>query len=158
MHPNALLLETFYAQFAQRNYAGMIACYAPDIEFSDPIFTLKGKHVGSMWHMLCAAGKDLNITVSNIQADDTHGQAHWEARYTFSSTGRRVHNRIDATFRFEQGKIRWHHDQFNLWRWTRMALGPVGLFLGWTPLIHNRVKRTAYRNLEKFIAAHPQYQ
>ena len=38
------------------------------------------------------------------------GRAHWEADYTFSSTGRKVHNVIDATFEFEGGLIRAHRD------------------------------------------------
>jgi ketosteroid isomerase-like protein len=158
MHPNEQVLQTFYSRFAERDHAGMIACYAPGIEFSDPVFALSGKKVGAMWHMLCEAGKDLAVTVSDIHADDARGNAHWEARYTFSITGRKVHNIIDATFRFENGKIVWHQDRFDFWRWARMALGSLGLFLGWTPLVRNRVRSGARRNLERFIASHPQYQ
>lgn len=156
MHPNEHLIETFYSCFGQRNYIGMRECYAADIEFRDPIFTLKGEQVGSMWQMLCEAGKDLQITASRIQANDTHGSAYWEARYTWSSTGRQVYNRINAEFRFVQGQINWHRDRFSLWRWTRMALGPAGLLFGWTPPVQKRIRQTAYRNLERFIAAQPQ--
>jgi hypothetical protein len=158
MHPNEQVLQAFYSRFAERDHAGMIAWYAPGIEFSDPVFTLGGKRVGAMWHMLCEAGQDLEVTVGDIHADDTRGRAHWQARYTFAVTGRKVHNIIDAAFRFEQGKIVWHQDRFDLWRWTRLALGPVGLFLGWTPLLRNRVRRVARSRLERFIANHPQYQ
>ena len=62
MHPNAQLIEQFYSSFSQRNYAAMIACYAPAIQFSDAVFTLNGKRAGAMWHMLCESGKDLEIT------------------------------------------------------------------------------------------------
>lgn len=158
MHPHAQLIETFYTQFAQRNYAGMNACYAPEIEFADPVFKLRGKRAKAMWHMLCSGSKGLELTFSQVQADDQRGQAHWEAKYTFSLTGRRVHNILDATFRFEQGKIVWHQDRFDFWRWSRMALGPTGWLLGWTPMVHKRVQGTALKNLEKFIAAHPEYQ
>ncbi|MCI0399535.1 MAG: nuclear transport factor 2 family protein [Chloroflexi bacterium] len=158
MHPNEQLIESFYACFGRRDYAGMLACYAPEVEFSDPIFRLKGKRAGGMWHMLCEGGKDLKITAGDIRAGDTQGQAHWEAWYTFSLTGRKVHNVINAEFRFDDGRIVWHQDRFSFWRWTRMALGPAGLFLGWTPLVQNKVRRTANGNLEKFIAAHPEYQ
>jgi ketosteroid isomerase-like protein len=158
MHPNEILLKTFYARFAERDWTGMLACYAPDIEFSDPVFTLRGKRVGAMWHMLCEAGKDLAVTVSDIHADDARGRAHWEARYSFSVTGRNVHNIIDAAFRFENGKIVWHQDRFSFWRWTRMALGPLGLVLGWTPLVRKRVRTAARGRLERFIAKHPQYE
>lgn len=111
-----------------------------------------------MWHMLCEAGTDLQITHSNVQADDANGGAHWEARYTFSRTGRPVHNILDAEFHFRDGEIIWHRDHFDFYRWARMALGPTGTLLGWTPMVHNQVRKTAAANLEKFIAAHPEYQ
>lgn len=158
MPSNSQLIENFYTAFARRDYAGMIACYAPDINFADEVFTLHGKRVGAMWHMLCEAGTDLQITHSNIQADDANGGAHWEARYTFSRTGRPVHNILDAEFHFRDGEIIWHRDHFDFYRWARMALGPTGTLLGWTPMVHNQVRKTAAANLEKFIAAHPEYQ
>lgn len=111
-----------------------------------------------MWHMLCEGGKDLAVTFSDVEADEATGRAHWEARYTFSTTGRKVHNIIDAWFRFKDGLIIEHRDHFDFWRWSRMALGPTGLLLGWTPLVQNRVRRTARGRLEKFIQQHPEYQ
>ena len=158
MHPNAQLIEQFYSSFSQRNYAAMIACYAPAIQFSDAVFTLNGKRVGAMWHMLCESGKDLEISFRDIAADDQRGIAHWEARYTFSATGRKVHNILDAEFQFQGGLMIRHQDQFGFWRWSRLALGPTGWLLGWTPLVRNRVRRTAQKNLDRFISAHPQYQ
>lgn len=157
-HPNATLIEKFYTSFARRDHAGMIACYDPAIDFADEVFTLQGKRAGAMWHMLCATGNDLQITHSNVQADDTRGSAHWEARYTFSRTKHPVHNVLDAEFRFRDGKIVWHRDAFDFWRWSRMALGPTGLLLGWTPIVRNQVRKTAAATLEKFIATHPEYQ
>ncbi len=40
------------------------------------------------------------------------GSARWEAVYPFSETGRIVHNRIRAEFRFRDGKIIEHRDHF----------------------------------------------
>ena len=54
------------------------------------------------------------------------GRAHWDATYTYSATGRRVDNRIDATFAFRDGLIVRHDDRFDLWRWARQALGVQG--------------------------------
>ncbi len=158
MHPNAALIEQFYSSFSRRDPAGMRACYAPAIHFEDAVFKLDGRRAGAMWHMLCAGGKDLVITFRDCQADDRRGAAHWEARYTFSATGRRVHNVIEAEFQFQDGLIVTHHDRFGFWRWARMALGPTGVLLGWTPLVRERVRRTALKNLDRFIAAHPEYQ
>ena len=45
-------------------------------------------------------------------------------------TGRPVHNIIDAQFTFRDGLIVTHIDTFNLWRWSRMALGPKAVALG----------------------------
>lgn len=158
MHPNEQLIHTFYQCLAARDHAGMIACYTPDIEFSDPVFRLRGRQVGAMWHMLCESGTDLSVVAGPIFADAANGRAHWEARYHFSGTGREVHNRIDATFHFEQGLIARHHDRFSLWRWTGMALGPAGRWFGWTPWLRDKVRHAANRRLQQFIATHPEYQ
>lgn len=155
-HPNSQLIENFYNAFARRDHAGMVACYAPDIDFADEVFTLQGKRVGAMWHMLCESGSDLQITHNNAQANDERGSAHWEARYTFAK--RPVHNILDTEFRFRDGKIIWHRDHFDFYRWARMALGPTGLLLGWTPMMKNQVQQTANARLQKFIAAHPEYE
>ena len=158
MHPNSKLIEQFYNSFGRRDHEGMIACYAPTTTFDDPVFSLQGKQVGAMWHMLCEGGSDLEITFRDIEADEQHGKAHWEARYTFASSRRKVHNIIDAEFIFLNGAIVQHRDHFNFWRWSRMALGPIGLALGWTPMLQQRVQQTAQGRLDRFIASHPQYQ
>ena len=158
MHPNEQLLETFYTAFAARDYAAMQACYRPAVKFSDAVFTLEGKAVGAMWHMLSEGGTDLQATQRDVQADDQAGHVHWEARYTFSTTGRKVHNVIEAEFQFQAGLIAVHHDHFSFWRWSSQALGPTGLLLGWTPVVHNQVRATARARLDRFIQAHPEYQ
>jgi hypothetical protein len=158
MHPNEQLIETFYTAFAAKDYAAMQACYGPAPTFADAVFTLKGKEVGAMWHMLCEGGSDLMLTHRDVHADDSAGRAHWEARYTFGSTGRQVHNVIDAEFQFDRRLIAAHHDRFSFYRWSSQALGPTGLLLGWTPFIRNKVRATARARLDKFIQAHPAYQ
>ncbi len=155
---NKTVIETFYTTFQQKDYASMIACYHEDIRFSDPVFTdLQGKQAKAMWHMLCERGKDLQITFNNVQADGDLGSAHWEATYTFS-TGRKVHNVIDAQFKFADGKIIDHQDTFDLWKWTRMALGFSGILLGWSPMVKNKVRTMGMSGLDAFIAGHPEYQ
>ncbi|HET9043130.1 MAG TPA: hypothetical protein VFN70_08290, partial [Burkholderiales bacterium] len=68
-----------------------------------------------------------------------------------SPTGRRVHNVIDATFEFRDGLIVRHVDRFSFWRWARQALGATGWFLGWTPLVRDRVRSEARRGLDAFL-------
>ncbi|MCA9617479.1 MAG: nuclear transport factor 2 family protein [Myxococcales bacterium] len=152
MHPNAELLTRFYAAFAARDHATMGACYADEAHFGDPAFPdLDGAQVRAMWRMLCERGADLKVESSGIEADDTTGKAHWEAWYTFSATGRKVHNVIDATFRFRDGKIVDHADHFDFWRWSRQALGLPGLLLGWSGLLRGKVQKTAGGQLAAFM-------
>ena len=84
----------------------------------------------------------------DIDADDATGRAHWVATYTFAATGRRVVNRVDATFVFRDGLIREHRDRFDLHRWMRQALGWKGLLLGWLPAAQASVRTQARRALE----------
>lgn len=159
MHPNAILIQRFYEGFQQKNYRQMGECYHDSATFQDPVFTLKnGKEARAMWHFLCTNGKDLKVIFSDVQANDHQGSAHWEATYTFSATGRKVHNVIDAHFEFKDGKIILHRDKFKFYKWTRMALGATGTFLGWTPLVKNKVRGTAMGGLKKFMADKPEYQ
>jgi ketosteroid isomerase-like protein len=152
MHKNADLIRNFYIAFQMRDAEGMSAYYHTDIVFTDPVFgTLKGEEVTSMWRMLCMRGKDLDIEFGKIQADDDTGHVHWEAWYAFSKSGRRVHNIIEASFAFQDGKIVRHVDRFNLWRWSSMALGPLGIFLGWTPFVQSAIRKEARQGLDKFM-------
>jgi len=157
MHPNAELIQKFYTAFGNRDARGMAVCYHPAVKFSDEVFTdLEGARAKGMWRMLCERGKDLKIEFSDIEADDSTGRAHWEAWYTFSATDRRVHNKIDARFEFRDGRIFRHRDSFSFWAWASQALGPTGILLGWSPLIKNRVRSQAARNLAAFLGEHGQ--
>ena len=155
-HPHAELVARFYDALARRDGAAMAACYHPEVHFRDEVFDLHGPRAGAMWRMLCDRGRDLRIVASGITADDAAGAAHWEADYTFSQTGRPVHNVIDAAFTFEDGLIRTHVDRFDLWAWSRQALGPVGLLLGWTPVLRARIAAEAARGLDAYVRQHPE--
>ena len=160
MHPNQATLEKFYSAFAKLDVDTMATCYAPDAEFDDEAFTLRGhEQVTGMWRMLCETTKakalaDWKLVHSGIEADDKTGKAHWEAYYRFTATRRLVHNVIDGVFEFNhQGLIARHRDSFNFWKWSRQALGTPGLLLGWTPFLRQKVRTTAAANLKKFMAS-----
>jgi hypothetical protein len=150
------LIETFYSAFQKKDFKTMAACYHPDAYFRDEAFELQGKEIGAMWHMLCERGADMEMTFS---VSDKQGKvsAHWEPTYTFSQTGRFVHNIIDAEFEFKDGKIIKHIDQFNFWRWSRQSLGLPGIALGWSSLLRKKVGAMAGSSLKKFIKKHPEY-
>ena len=151
-------VTAFYESFAERDHEAMGALYSGKIEFADPVFgDLVGRKANAMWHMLCEQGTDLQIAHAVQAAEADVVSATWEATYTFTPTGRKVHNMVDASFVVRDGLIVRHVDTFSLWRWTRMALGVTGTLGGWTPLVRNRVRTTALRGLERFIAQHPEY-
>ncbi|HTK55228.1 MAG TPA: nuclear transport factor 2 family protein [Gemmatimonadales bacterium] len=145
------LLTRFYTAFQQKDAEGMVACYAPDVRFSDPVFPdLVGERAKGMWRMLVGRGKDLRLEFRDITADTHGGSAHWEAWYTFTSTGKPVHNIIDATFTFRDGLIATHTDRFDLYRWSRQALGMKGVLLGWTPFVQEKIRSTAASALDRY--------
>jgi len=153
---NAALIERFYTAFARRDSAAMLACYRPDVAFRDPVFgALTGPQVHAMWRMLAARATDLTIEFASVAVTERTGSAHWEARYTYSATGRSVHNRIDATFEFRDGLITRHVDRFSLWRWAAMALGAKGALLGWLPPVRAAIRARAAKGLAAYMAANP---
>jgi len=130
----------------------MQACYADNATFSDAIFkNLNASQVKAMWEMLILKGKDLRLEFSDISANETTGKAHWDAYYTFSASGKKVINRIDASFEFENGKITKHVDYFDFYTWAKQALGITGVLLGWTGFLKNKIQATALSNLTKFM-------
>jgi limonene-1,2-epoxide hydrolase len=152
MHPNEEAINNFYTAFQRLDAEAMMRCYHADIRFSDPVFPgLSEREVAAMWKMLCSQAKNFELTFADVQANEQRGKAHWEARYDFSATGRRVHNKIEAEFEFLDGKIIKHTDSFDFWKWSRMALGQIGLLLGWTPLLRRKVQRQARERLARFM-------
>lgn len=150
---NEGVIAELYSAFGRHDGRAMAALYAAGACFSDPVFTdLRGDEPGLMWRMLTERAEDLEIELLEHEADGERGSAHWLAHYTFTETGRRVDNDVRASFRFEGGKIAEHRDEFSFYGWTRQALGPVGLALGWTPIIQGTVRRKARAGLEDYIA------
>ena len=146
------LIERFYGAFAQRDGAAMAACYAPDVHFSDPVFTdLHGPEAGAMWRMLTERGTDLRVELLEHAAEGDGGSAHWRAHYTFTETGRSVVNDVRATLRFGDGLIADHVDDFDFRRWARQALGPAGIAVALLPPLRARVRARARAQLEEFM-------
>jgi ketosteroid isomerase-like protein len=152
-----LTILSFYDAFSRRDGEAMSACYAPDAHFSDPVFTdLNGPEVGAMWEMLTSSGRELHVQLLEHRADGQSGTgtAHWVADYTFSRTGRRVHNDVHATFRFcPDGRIAEHRDSFNIYAWAKQALGPVGSLLGWAQPFQTSLRSSASSTLATYMSA-----
>jgi ketosteroid isomerase-like protein len=151
---NRELIRRFYEAFDRHDGEAMASCYASDARFRDPAFgELRGDQVGSMWRMLTSRAEDLDVELVEHDADERTGTAHWLADYTFTQTGRRVHNDIRATFAFEGGRIADHVDEFDLGRWARQALGPMGWAISVVPPLGGGVRRKARAGLEEYMSA-----
>lgn len=144
-------IKAFYNAFIQKDGEAMGACYHPNIIFEDPAFgRLEGEEAKAMWMMLCANGKDLQINFSDIKTTQQSGSAKWEAHYTFSQTGRHVHNRIQAAFKFQDGLIIRHTDQFNLHKWASQAFGFKGWLLGNTGFFRRKLQSRTQKMLDNY--------
>ena len=146
-------LEKFYHSFQQLDAKTMATCYHKDVIFNDPVFKdLHYDEVIAMWEMLIKRSKgNLEIDYHTVMGDDKMAQCIWEADYEFSKTGNPVHNIIHATMEFEDGLIIKHTDEFDFWRWSKMALGLTGVLMGWSPYLKNRVQKVAKMSLEKYM-------
>lgn len=149
---NTELLKKFYEAFKCKDFKTMGECYHSDIVFNDPAFgTLKGQRASEMWEMLCISGKDLKMDYSGIESNGNIGKAHWEAYYTFTATKRKIHNVIDATFEFKDGKIIKHTDSFDFKRWSQQAFGILGYIIGGTSFLQNKFNKQANVLLDNYI-------
>jgi ketosteroid isomerase-like protein len=147
------IIHNFYQAFDQLDAETMVSYYHKNIVFEDPAFgVLKGDRAKNMWRMLCLnqKKKKFNVIASNITVNENNGSAHWEAHYVFSKTGRKVHNKIDVTFEFKDGKIIKHTDYFNLHNWAKQALGFKGYLIGGTSFFKRKLNAQTNRLLTKF--------
>jgi len=145
-------ITKFYTAFQEQDAEKMASLYHPDVVFNDPVFVnLNQKEVQNMWNMLISRSKgNLKVEFHSVQGDENQATCTWEAKYPFSKSGRMVHNVIQSSMEFKDGLIIRHTDNFNFWRWSRMALGSTGLLLGWTPYVRNKVRKTARKSLEEY--------
>jgi ketosteroid isomerase-like protein len=150
---NTALIERFYTAFQNRDAEAMAACYAPDIQFQDPAFgMLHGREAGDMWRMLLGRATDFTLTYDDIESIGQMASAKAVARYTYSATGHVVVNRIESRFAIRDGFIAEQTDVFDLWRWSRQALGASGWLFGWTPQMQRAIRTKARRTLKAYRA------
>ena len=151
---NQATIRRLYDALGRHDGEAMASCYAADAHFADPVFPdLRGEQPGDMWRMLTSRATDLSVELPEARADAEAGAARWIATYTFGATGRRVVNRVRSDFRFDDaGLIAEQHDDFDFWRWSRQALGPAGIALGWTPMLRSKVRANAAAELARFRA------
>lgn len=153
MHANADLLQRLFSSLNEHNHQSMSFCYHPDAGFRDIAFDLQGrKQIHAMWHMICEG--DIRAEFEVVHAEEASGHVKLIDDYTFSATGRRVHNAIDSQFRFRDGLIVEHHDFCDARVWAAMALGGVSGFLAGR--FHFLRSYKAREMLQAFNANHPE--
>lgn len=152
MNQNENTLKKFYTAFANADTTAMSECYSPNIKFRDPAFgLLKGNEVSQMWKMLLENSKgNLKIEFSDIEANEYIGSAKWVATYNFSKTNRPVVNVITSQFHFQDGLIIKHIDDFDIWKWSKQALGITGFLFGWTGFLQTKIQEKAILSLKKY--------
>ncbi len=130
MNLNEELIQKFYSAFAKLDYKTMQNCYAENAVFNDPVFgILQGTEVKAIWQMLCLNAKDFSLTFNSVNSDEEYGRCNWTAIYTFSKTGNKVVNQVKAHMRFKNERIIEHTDEFDLYKWSRQALGYPEFYL-----------------------------
>jgi len=147
------LLQKFYNSFSAGDAREMIASYHEDIVFHDPAFgTLKGSRAKAMWEMLLSK-KDANASINYeiLEVDDKRAKVFWTAQYKYGPKKRNVVNKVTANFEFKDGKIIKHTDDFNLWAWSKQALGASGYLLGWSPYMRNQIQKKTGQLLNSYI-------
>ena len=155
MHPNARLLEKFYASVQAHDHRAAATAIIRALLFEDIAFKLPDKQmIHAMWHMISET--DLQLSYAIETADDRHGSARWIADYTFRDTGRKVHNELRSKFTFKDGVIIAQRDDCDAWSWGMQAFGPVKGVLSW--LFPGKRRKKAMEKLDAFIERHPQYR
>lgn len=146
------IIEKFYNALDNLDAETMVSCYHDDVTFEDPAFgRLHGERAKNMWRMLCKSqdGKHDNGFKAKCSQVTDHS-AFVQAEYTFTKTGRHVHNKIHAKFEFKDGLIIKQTDHFDLHRWARQALDFSGAVLGWSGYFKKKLQQTTNRMLDKF--------
>ncbi len=152
---NQEVLQQFYDAFQAGDAEKMVACYHDEITFEDPAFgKLEGEEAKAMWRMLIErGGGDTSVEIPAIDADKTKGSSHWIATYAYGPKKRKVVNKVHGSFTFQDGKILTHKDEFDLWAWSRQALGFSGYLLGWSSFMRNKIQASTNKLLAKFMSA-----
>ncbi|MCB0795707.1 MAG: nuclear transport factor 2 family protein [Flavobacteriales bacterium] len=135
------VVHRFYTALREHDWRVMNTCYHADARFHDPVFGDLDVHgVRAMWELLLARGTDLQLSYQVEHEDGQGAVVAWEARYTFTRTGRKVVNKARTVMTVRDGLIAEQEDAFDRWRWARQALGLPGLLLGWSPAFWKKVR------------------
>ena len=150
----AQLATEFYTAMNTRDFSSMNKFYAPEVQFSDPVFpSLSSSQTKNMWEMLLKAAKNFTVEHKVTSSGSDFVEVDWIARYDFSKTGRPVANHIHTRMEIKNGLIVKQKDVFDLYKWSQQALGVPGYVFGWTTFMQKKIQKTASQNLAKYEAS-----
>jgi limonene-1,2-epoxide hydrolase len=143
------LVERFFASLGAMDARSMVACYAPEAEYSSvALGRLTGAHVPAFWRMVCARGNLRTVSLRRVQVDSVAGVAEWSARYLCGT--RTVEQATSSTFHFKGGRIVRQYD--------RVAELPHTRTVGSEELLHDermtlliRLRARAFATLDRFL-------
>lgn len=152
-HPeNAASITAFYTALRRADTHAMLELYSPDASFEDPMFgLLDARQARGMWRMLTRSGQGVKVALSHVWANDTDGGAHVDSEFVFPQTGRTVNNHVEASFKFDGGKMVHHSEAYDLHAWIRMALGVPSV----TPELEAQFRGQFQGGLAQMLAAMP---
>ncbi|MBL0387782.1 nuclear transport factor 2 family protein [Tumebacillus sp. ITR2] len=150
MHPNKQLLINFYTAIQNNDVEALSDCYHEELHDSDEILDdLYSNDARAMVNWFVSTREKARVLGFRIlDVTETHGRARWEIEYRSARSGRIKRRDIESEFRFENGKIVWHHDYFDWGRWARRAFGPEGTVVSWGPIV-DRVEERVERVCER---------
>jgi ketosteroid isomerase-like protein len=151
MTPAEETVQRFYECLKGNDPAGAAECYCDDATFEDIAFDLQGKaNIAAMWRFECSSG--LKIQYRDIRTEGPAVKGHWTCDYKFHGVND-VHNEIDSTFTFRDGKILAHRDDASRWGWAKLALGiPWAVLVTAFPFL---LRMKAKKELAAFRAKEP---
>jgi hypothetical protein len=147
MTPDEETVQKVYESIKRGDAAGAAECYCDDAEYRDLAFDLKGKpEIAAMWRLVCSRG--VVVEYRDIRTAGSEVRGHWVFDYRFHGT-HPVHNEMNSTFTFRDGKILVHHDHASRWIWAKQALGaPTGALVTVLPFI---LRWKARKELDEFV-------
>jgi hypothetical protein len=152
-------IETYFDAFSKGDYRTMRSLCDPKITFNDPVYTsLQGKSVFALHHFMAERRICPTITIRSISEKGNRVKVKWTNEYEYATYKTHISIDVRSIFHFEHTSIISQTDQYNLWKWSKMALGFTGTYLGWTPMFRSTLRRSSQQSLATFIQKHPQYK
>jgi hypothetical protein len=133
-YANWSLGKSLFQAIAASDVDRVLRLYSDDAAIDNPITGhMTGEDIRLIWRNLIAKTYNLKMDFDLRSASPSIVEADWTSDYIFIGTGRRVKHSGTTCLSFQNGRIVYQIDDFDLWHWSRQAFVPSGLFLGWTP-------------------------